>query len=142
MTTRQTPIENPYLSRDREPEPYSVEIEVAAHYVSEQSKPEANRYVFAYTITLRNLGVMPARLQTRHWVITDANGKVEEVRGEGVVGEQPRLQPGENYSYTSGAVLETQVGTMRGAYFFHADDGTDFEVPIPEFVLSVPRTLH
>jgi ApaG protein len=75
-------------------------------------------------------------------VITDANGKVEEVRGEGVVGEQPRLQPGESYSYTSGAVLETQVGTMRGAYLFHADDGTDFEVPIPEFVLSVPRTLH
>ena len=93
--------------------------------------------------TLPLLRVMlPARLQTRHWVITDANGKVEEVRGEGVVGEQPRLQPGESYSYSSGAVLETQVGTMRGAYIFHADDGTDFEVPIPEFVLSVPRTLH
>ncbi|MBS0383555.1 MAG: Co2+/Mg2+ efflux protein ApaG [Proteobacteria bacterium] len=126
----------------REPEPYAVEVEVEARYVAEQSKPESNRYVFAYVVTLRNLGVMPVRLQTRHWVITDANGKVEEVRGDGVVGEQPRLQPGEHYSYTSGAVLETQVGTMRGAYLFHADDGTDFEVPIPEFVLSVPRTLH
>lgn len=140
MRPRQTTSDQ---SREpREPEPYSVEIEVAASYVAEQSKPEAERYVFAYEVTLRNLGVMPARLQTRHWVITDANGKVEEVRGEGVVGEQPRLQPGEHYSYTSGAVLETQVGTMRGAYLFHADDGTDFEVPIPEFVLSVPRTLH
>lgn len=140
MSPRQTTTNETHESR--EPEPYSVEIEVEARYVVEQSKPEANRYVFAYEVTLRNLGVMPARLQTRHWVITDANGKVEEVRGEGVVGEQPRLQPGEHYSYTSGAVLETQVGTMRGAYLFHADDGTDFEAPIPEFVLSVPRTLH
>jgi ApaG protein len=139
MTTRPT-TDKP--SKPREPEPHAVEIAVEARYVVDQSKPEANRYVFSYVITLRNLGMMPARLQTRHWVITDANGKVEEVRGEGVVGEQPRLQPGESYSYTSGAVLETQVGTMRGAYLFHADDGTDFEVPIPEFVLSVPRTLH
>ncbi|MGH8124982.1 MAG: Co2+/Mg2+ efflux protein ApaG [Rhodanobacteraceae bacterium] len=135
-----TTTDNP--REPREPEPYAVEIEVEAHYVPDQSKPETNRYVFAYEITLRNLGMMPARLQTRHWVITDASGKVEEVHGEGVVGEQPRLQPGESYSYTSGAVLETQVGTMRGVYLFHADDGTDFEVPIPEFVLSVPRTLH
>lgn len=140
MSPRQTTTDELHESRD--PEPYSVEIEVESRYVLEQSKPEANRYVFAYEVTLRNLGMMPARLQTRHWVITDANGKVEEVRGEGVVGEQPRLQPGEHYSYTSGAVLETQVGTMRGAYLFHADDGTDFEALIPEFVLSVPRTLH
>jgi ApaG protein len=128
--------------KPREPEPHVIEVEVDARYVAEQSKPETNRFVFAYEITLRNLGMMPARLQTRHWVITDANGKVEEVRGEGVVGEQPRLQPGESYSYTSGAILETQVGTMHGTYLFHADDGTDFEAPIPEFVLSVPRTLH
>lgn len=140
MSTRQTSTDKTRSSGDRDP--YAVEIEVDARFIAEQSKPEANRYVFAYAITLRNLGVMPARLQTRHWVITDANGKVEEVRGDGVVGEQPRLQPGESYSYTSGAVLETQVGTMRGAYLFHADDGTDFEAPIPEFVLSVPRTLH
>jgi ApaG protein len=140
MSPRQTSTDNPRESR--EPEPYAVEIEVEARYVAEQSKPESDRHVFAYVVSMRNLGLMPARLQTRHWVITDANGKVEEVRGEGVVGEQPRLQPGEQYSYTSGAVLDTQVGTMRGAYVFHADDGTDFEVPIPEFVLSVPRTLH
>lgn len=140
MTTRPTTTDKPRESR--EPEPHAVEVEVEARYVTEQSKPEANRYVFAYEITLRNLGLMPARLHTRHWIVTDANGKVEETRGPGVVGEQPRLQPGEEYSYTSGAVLETQVGTMRGAYLFHADDGTDFEVPVPEFVLSVPRTLH
>jgi ApaG protein len=139
MTARTTTDKS---SKPREPEPHAMEVEVEARFVAEQSKPEANRYVFAYEITLRNLGMLPARLQTRHWVITDANGKVEEVRGEGVGGEQPRLQPGESYSYSSGAVLETQVGTMRGAYIFHADDGTDFEVPIPEFVLSVPRTLH
>ncbi len=140
MSTRETTTDKP--RRPREPEPYAVEVDVDARFVPDQSKPESDRYVFAYTVSLRNLGVMPARLQTRHWVITDANGKVEEVRGEGVVGEQPRLQPGEGYSYTSGAVLDTQVGTMRGTYLFHADDGTDFEVPIPEFVLSVPRTLH
>jgi ApaG protein len=140
MSTRQTTTDKPRTPR--EPEPHAVEVETEARFVPEQSKPEANRYVFAYEITLRNLGMMPARLQTRHWIITDANGKVEEVRGEGVGGEQPRLQPGESYSYTSGAVLETQVGTMRGTYLFHADDGTDFEAPIPEFVLSVPRTLH
>ncbi|HEU0277223.1 MAG TPA: Co2+/Mg2+ efflux protein ApaG [Rhodanobacteraceae bacterium] len=140
MSTRQTSTDKP--QRPREPEPYAVEVDVEPRYVPEQSKPESNRYVFGYAITLRNLGVLPARLQTRHWIITDANGKVEEVRGEGVVGEQPRLQPGEAYVYTSGAALETQVGTMRGEYRFHADDGTDFDVPIPEFVLSVPRTLH
>ena len=129
-------------SRTRDTGPYALEVEVEAQFVPDQSKPESNRYVFGYLVTLRNLGLLPARLVSRHWVITDANGKVEEVRGEGVVGEQPRLQPGEHYQYTSGAVLETQVGTMHGTYLFHADDGTDFEVPIPEFVLSVPRTLH
>jgi len=123
-------------------EPYAIQISVDTRFVVEQSQPDADRYVFAYTITLRNIGGIPARLLARHWIITDANGKVEEVRGDGVVGEQPRLNPGEGYSYTSGAVLQTSVGTMRGAYFLHADDGTDFETPIPEFVLSVPRTLH
>jgi ApaG protein len=140
MTARTTTADKP--RQPREPEPYAVEVEVGARFVPDQSKPEAGHYVFAYTVSLRNLGALPVRLQSRHWVITDANGKVEEVRGEGVVGEQPRLQPGESYNYTSGAVLETQVGTMRGTYLFHADDGTDFEAPIPEFVLSVPRTLH
>ncbi|HEX7324743.1 MAG TPA: Co2+/Mg2+ efflux protein ApaG [Rhodanobacteraceae bacterium] len=140
MSPRQTIADKP--QPPHKPEPHAIEIGVESHFVPDQSRPDANRYVFAYTINLRNLGMLPARLQTRHWVITDANGKIEEVRGEGVVGEQPRLQSGEGYSYTSGAVLETQVGTMRGEYLFHADDGTDFEVPIPEFVLSVPRTLH
>lgn len=129
-------------SPDPQPDPYAIEISVDTHFVAEQSQPDFDRYVFAYTVTLRNIGVLPARLLSRHWIITDANGKIEEVRGEGVVGEQPRLQPGEGYVYTSGAVLQTSVGTMRGAYFLHADDGTDFETPIPEFVLSVPRTLH
>ena len=129
-------------SNPREPEPHAVEVGVEARYVAEQSKPETNRYVFAYEITLRNLGMMPARLQTRHWVITDANGKVEEVRGEGVVGEQPRLEPGEAFTYTSGAVLETAVGTMQGSYHMAGDDGTEFEAPIPAFTLAVPRTLH
>ncbi|MEO6967111.1 MAG: Co2+/Mg2+ efflux protein ApaG [Rhodanobacteraceae bacterium] len=123
-------------------EPYSIEVSVDTYFVAEQSQPDADRFVFAYTVTLRNVGDLPARLLSRHWIITDANGKIEEVRGDGVVGEQPRLQPGEGYVYTSGAVLETSVGTMRGAYHLHADDGTDFETPIPEFVLSVPRTLH
>lgn len=123
-------------------EPYAIEVSVDTHFVAEQSQPDADRFVFAYTVTLRNIGDLPARLLSRHWIITDANGKIEEVRGDGVVGEQPRLQPGEGYVYTSGAVLETSVGTMRGAYHLHADDGTDFETPIPEFVLSVPRTLH
>lgn len=123
-------------------EPYAIEVSVDTHFVAEQSQPDADRFVFAYTVTLRNVGDLPARLLSRHWIITDANGKIEEVRGDGVVGEQPRLQPGEGYVYTSGAVLETSVGTMRGAYHLHADDGTDFETPIPEFVLSVPRTLH
>lgn len=127
---------------DASSEPYAIEISVDTHFVAEQSQPDSDRYVFAYTVTLRNVGGLPARLLARHWIITDANGRVEEVRGDGVVGEQPRLQPGEGYVYTSGAILQTSVGTMRGAYFLHADDGTDFETPIPEFVLSVPRTLH
>ena len=129
-------------AKPREPEPHAIEVDVEARYVVEQSKPETNRYVFAYEITLRNLGMMPARLQTRHWVITDANGKVEEVRGPGVVGEHPHLQPGERLEYTSGAILETPVGTMQGSYQMVADDGTAFEAPIPRFTLSVPRTLH
>ena len=98
--------------------------------------------MFAYTIRIRNAGGVGARLLNRHWVITDAHGKVQEVRGEGVVGEQPWLQPGEQFEYTSGAVLETAVGTMRGTYDMLADDGTRFDAPIPAFTLSVPRTLH
>ncbi|HZF98875.1 MAG TPA: Co2+/Mg2+ efflux protein ApaG [Pseudoxanthomonas sp.] len=121
---------------------YAIDIDVATRFLDERSAPEEGHFVFSYTIWIRNRGRVPARLLGRHWIITDANGKVEEVRGEGVVGEQPWLQPGENFKYTSGAVLETSLGTMRGSYDMLADDGTRFEAPIPAFTLSVPRTLH
>jgi ApaG protein len=121
---------------------YEIKIEVATKYVVEQSAPDINRYVFAYTITIENLGDLPARLLRRHWVITDANGKVQEVKGDGVVGEQPLLNPGETFRYSSGAVLETPVGTMQGSYHMEADNGTNFEAPIPPFTLSVPGVLH
>lgn len=121
---------------------YSFDIDVATRYLDEQSEPDQDRYVFAYTIHIRNNGKIPARLLVRHWVITDANGNVQEVDGEGVVGEQPWLRPGEDFSYTSGAVLETHLGTMQGSYEMIADDGTRFDAPIPAFTLSVPRTLH
>ena len=121
---------------------YALDIDVDTRYLDEQSEPEQDRYVFAYTIHIRNRGSVPARLIGRHWVITDANGNVREVSGEGVVGEKPLLQPGEDFSYTSGAVLETQLGTMQGSYDMIADDGTRFDAPIPLFTLSVPRTLH
>ena len=121
---------------------YALDIDVDTRYLDEQSEPEQDRYVFAYTIHIRNRGSVPARLLGRHWVITDANGKVEEVVGEGVVGEQPLIQPGEDYEYTSGAVLETSLGTMEGSYAMVADDGTQFEAPVPTFTLTIPRTLH
>ncbi|HLM53204.1 MAG TPA: Co2+/Mg2+ efflux protein ApaG [Pseudoxanthomonas sp.] len=121
---------------------YAIDIDVATRFLDERSAPEEGRFVFSYTIRIRNRGRVPARLLGRHWIITDANGKVQEVRGEGVVGEQPWLQPGEDFKYTSGAVLETALGTMRGSYDMLADDGTRFEAPIAAFTLSVPRTLH
>lgn len=122
--------------------PYAIDIMVATSFIDEQSLPDDDRFVFAYTITIRNSGKRAARLLGRHWLITDANGKVQEVRGDGVVGEQPWLRPGENFQYTSGAVLETSVGTMQGSYTLIADDGTEFDAPIPPFTLAVPRTLH
>jgi ApaG protein len=121
---------------------YTIDVQVQTRFVPDQSKPGDNRYVIANTITLRNAGAMPARLLARRWMITDANGKVEEVSGEGVVGEQPWMRPGDDFEYTSGAVLETPVGTMGGSYQMLADDGTEFEAPIPTFTLSIPRTLH
>ena len=121
---------------------YTIDVQVRTRFVPDQSRPDDNRYVFAYTITLHNRGSVSAQLLTRHWVITDANGKVEEVRGDGVVGEQPWMRPGDDFEYTSGAVLETPVGTMGGSYLMLADDGTRFEAPIPSFTLSIPRTLH
>ena len=121
---------------------HNIEVTVRTAYVPAQSAPESNRYVFAYTITITNAGDIPARLLTRHWVITDANQKTQEVRGEGVVGEQPYLVPGMSFEYTSGTILETPVGVMRGSYQMEADDGTRFSADIPTFTLSVPRTLH
>ena len=121
---------------------HAIEVQVATRFLDDQSIPEDDRYVFAYTIRIRNTGRVPAQLLARHWVITDANGKVEEVRGDGVVGEQPRLEPGEHFEYTSGAVLETPLGTMRGSYRMVTDDGTEFDAPIASFTLSIPRTLH
>ena len=121
---------------------YAIDVDVATRFLADQSAPEDGRYVFAYTIHIHNRGLQPARLIDRHWIITDGNGKTEEVRGEGVVGEQPWLRPGDNFEYTSGAVLETEHGTMRGSYGMLADDGTRFDAPIAPFALSVPRTLH
>ncbi len=121
---------------------YAFDIEITTRFLDDQSRPDDDRYVFAYTISIRNTGEVAARLLDRHWIITDANGRVEEVRGDGVVGEQPHLRPGEHFEYTSGAVLETSVGTMQGSYGMLADDGTRFEAPIPAFTLAVPRTLH
>ncbi len=121
---------------------HDIAVSVESHFIDEQSKPQDNRYVFAYTITIRNRGSVSARLISRHWIITDANGDVREVRGDGVVGEQPSLRPGEGYEYTSGAVLETAVGTMHGSYQMLSEDGTHFDADIPSFVLSIPRTLH
>ncbi len=121
---------------------HDIAVSVETRFLDEQSKPQDNHYVFAYTITIRNRGSVGARLLSRHWIITDGNGEVQEVRGDGVVGEQPWMNPGQGYDYTSGAVLETAVGTMRGSYRMLADDGTQFDADIPSFVLSIPRTLH
>ncbi|MFZ8984324.1 MAG: Co2+/Mg2+ efflux protein ApaG [Steroidobacteraceae bacterium] len=119
-----------------------IRVEVDTRYLDEQSSPLEGRFVFAYTITLRNEGDVAARLLRRRWLITDANGKVQEVEGDGVVGEQPHLQPGQGFRYTSGAVLETPVGAMQGAYEMLADDGIAFDAPIPAFTLAIPGTIH
>lgn len=119
-----------------------ISIQVATRFLDDQSSPDDDRFVFAYTVSIRNRGRAAAQLLRRHWVITDANGRVQEVEGEGVVGEQPWLRPGEAFEYTSGAVLETSVGTMHGHYRMVDEEGTPFDAEIPVFTLSVPRTLH
>jgi ApaG protein len=121
---------------------YRIDVTARANYLSGQSNEEDGRFVFAYTIHLTNTGQVAAQLISRHWIITDSNRHVQEVRGTGVVGEQPTLRPGESYEYSSGTVLATQVGTMAGSYRMRAEDGTEFDAPIPQFVLSVPRVLH
>ena len=121
---------------------YEVTVSSQTQYVPEQSDEDNGRYVFAYTITIRNTGSVPAQLISRHWIITDGRNQVQEVRGLGVVGAQPLLKPGESFEYTSGTAIATPVGTMRGSYQMVAEDGTQFDAPIPEFTLSVPRVLH
>jgi ApaG protein len=122
--------------------PHRIRVDVVTNYVEDQSNPGDGRFVFSYTITIRNEGSVPARLLTRHWLITDANGKVQEVVGEGVVGEQPHLQPGEGFRYSSGTILETPVGAMQGKYRMVGDDGEQFDAPIAPFTLAMPGLLH
>ena len=121
---------------------YAVSVQAQAIYIPDQSDPHQHRYVFAYRITITNTGTVASQLLSRHWIITDANGHVEEVKGEGVVGEQPMLQPNQSFEYTSGAAIATPVGTMRGTYRMQAQDGVKFDASIPEFTLAMPRTLH
>ena len=121
---------------------HRIAITVITAYIDEQSIPEQYRYVFSYTITIRNDTGEPVRLLRRHWIITDANNKIQEVRGDGVVGVQPHLQPGQSFTYTSGAILETPVGCMQGSYQFVTDEGVEFDADIPVFRLSTPMTMH
>ena len=121
---------------------YEITVKARSSFVPEQSDEDEGRFVFAYTITITNTGSIAARLISRHWIITDSDNKVQEVKGTGVVGEQPLLQPSESFEYTSGAAIATPVGTMRGSYQRSAEDGTQFDAPIPEFMLSMPRVLH
>lgn len=119
-----------------------IKVDVATRYLEADSDPDDERFVFAYTITITNHGDVPTRLLTRHWIITHGNGKTQEVKGEGVVGEQPLIKPGQGYQYTSGTVLETPMGTMGGSYQMITDDGDQFDAAIPDFLLSTPHTLH
>jgi ApaG protein len=123
-------------------EPYHIRVDVQPQYLQDQSSSSLSRYTFAYTINITNDGEHPAKLISRHWIITDGSGNSEEVKGEGVVGEHPHLQPGESFQYTSGTVLETPVGCMEGSYQMEADDGTTFNATIPAFTLSTPQALH
>ncbi|HSN18788.1 MAG TPA: Co2+/Mg2+ efflux protein ApaG [Gammaproteobacteria bacterium] len=119
-----------------------IRVDVETAYVAAQSDPAGKRFVFSYTITIRNQGGVPAKLLNRHWIITDSNGKIQEVRGEGVVGEQPHIMPGDGYRYSSGAVLETPVGSMQGAYGMVNDRGETFDAAIAPFRLAMPGVLH
>jgi len=123
-------------------EPHPFDIRVETQYINAQSSPREDRYIFSYTITIKNTGQIAARLLSRHWVITDANGKVEEVLGDGVVGQQPFLRPGEAFSYTSGTALETPVGCMQGSYQMRAETGEHFDTAIHPFSLAKPNAIH
>ena len=122
--------------------PYAIRIASKSFYLAHESAPEDDRYVFAYTITIHNAGSVPAQLLSRHWIVTDAGGEVQEVQGDGVVGKQPRLAPGEQFEYTSAAMIKTPVGSMHGSYRMRADDGTVFDAPIPAFRLALPRMVN
>ncbi len=121
---------------------HNIQVSVDTEFLADQSDPDSLRWVFAYHITIRNEGTVSARLLTRHWVITDGEERVQEVHGEGVIGEQPHIAPGQTFSYTSGAILETEVGSMRGSYQMIAEDGTHFDAKVPMFTLAVPHALH
>ncbi len=121
---------------------YDITVAARTAFIPDQSDVDSGRYVFAYTITITNTGTVPAQLVSRHWIITDSNNQVQEVKGNGVVGEQPLLRPQESFQYTSGTAIATPVGTMRGSYQMVAEDGVQFDAPIPEFTLSMPRVLH
>jgi ApaG protein len=125
-----------------EPGKYDITVAAVATYVADQSDPSRNQFVFAYRITVTNTGTVAAKLVSRHWIITDSEHRVQEVKGLGVVGQQPLLKPGESFEYTSGTHIPTPVGTMRGTYQMVAADGRTFDAPIPPFTLSVPRVLH
>ena len=120
----------------------SIDVHVKTKYLPEESEPEQSKYLFSYTVTIFNSGKRPARLMTRHWIITDANGKVQEVEGDGVVGEQPYLKPGEAFQYTSGTMLETPAGIMEGRYHMVTDSGERFTARIHPFALTIPQMLH
>jgi ApaG protein len=121
---------------------YDIAVTAQSTFVPDQSDPDAGRFVFAYTIRITNKGAVPAQLVSRHWIITDSDNRVQEVRGLGVVGEQPLLQPNQSFEYTSGTAIGTPVGTMKGSYQMIAEDGVRFDAKIPEFTLSIPRVLH
>ena len=121
---------------------HNIDVTVRTLYIPEQSYPEHNHYVFAYTVHIENKGTVAAKLLTRHWIITDSNGQVHEVKGDGVIGEQPYLNPGDDFEYTSGTQLDTPVGSMHGSYQMISDDGVNFDAEIPAFTLAVPNKLH
>ena len=121
---------------------YQIDVSVTTRYLAAQSQPEQSRYAFSYTVTIVNNGELPAQLLSRHWIITDGDGRVQEVRGAGVVGQQPHLQPGESHTYSSGTVMATKVGNMHGSYQMVADDGKRFDATIAPFRLAVPGALH
>ncbi len=127
---------------DTETQPCGVDIKVSTQYLKQQSDPGRSSYAFAYTITITNNRTLPVKLLSRHWIITDQNNKVEEVKGSGVVGQQPLINPGQSYQYSSGAVIHTEIGDMKGTYTMQCSSGDLFAAPIPLFILAVPHMLH